>query len=139
MKSKLLFRICLLVSIVCVTSCIDEEEKSLPELITVAVKDITIHSAILGGFIVGDGGTEVTVRGICWGIKPNPEISGSKSAVDSKGTGRFTCTLTILDQNTMYYVKAYATNSVGTAYGNEVQFTTKPARPAIVSTELISR
>jgi hypothetical protein len=65
----------------------------------------------------------VTARGVCWSTSPNPISTGSHST-DGSGTGAFVSSLTGLTANTLYYVRAYATNSVGTTYGNEVSFMT---------------
>jgi uncharacterized protein (TIGR02145 family) len=92
-------------------------------LTTAAVTSITSSSAISGGNISSDGGTTITARGVCWGISTNPTIAGSHTT-DGTGIGSFTSSLTGLIANTTYYVRAYATNSVGTEYGNEVTFAT---------------
>jgi len=63
----------------------------------------------------------VTARGVCWGISHNPIISSDKTD-DGTGTGAFTSNLVGLTANTTYYVRAYAINSQGTSYGNEVSF-----------------
>jgi len=65
----------------------------------------------------------VTVRGICWSMAHNPTLSDSYTT-DGGGTGSFTSNLTGLTAGTTYFVRAYATNSMGTTYGNEVSFTT---------------
>ena len=90
---------------------------------------ITSYSAKGRGFIIDDGGEEITARGICWSTHPNPTLDDNHTE-ESTGTGAFASLLTGLDQNTTYYVRAYATNSMGTTYGNEVSFTTTLASPA---------
>jgi len=122
----------LLVSFVTLNNC-KEEETELPALVTTEASDITTNSAISGGFIPDDGGAEITFRGLCWGAETNPSISGSITN-DGTGMGSFTSSLTGLDQNTLYYARAYATNSEGTAYGNEIQFTTNQAEKPTVAT-----
>ena len=102
-------------------SCKTEE---LPIVSTSPVSNITPTTATSGGNITSDGESEVTARGVCWGINANPTISDSKTN-DGTGTGQFTSTMTGLTPNTLYYVRAYATNEVGTVYGNEVTFTEK--------------
>ena len=113
-------------------SCKKEDPPELANLTTSSVTEITSGSARSGGNIPGDGGSEVTARGVCWGTDPSPTISNNKTT-DGRGTGSFTSSLTGLSRNTSYYVRAYATNSVGTSYGNEVQFTTR-GEPATVTT-----
>ena len=96
---------------------------SAPVVITNDVSDIQATSAIGGGNVTSDGGATVTARGICWSTSQNPTISDSKTS-DGAGTGSFTSTMTGLTKNTTYYVRAYATNSVGTSYGEQKSFTT---------------
>ena len=98
-------------------------EITLPVLTTQNVTSITLNSARCGGNITSNGWSEVTARGVCWSTSPNPTISNSKTA-DGTGTGSFTSNITGLAENTTYYVRAYATNSNGTAYGVEKSFTT---------------
>jgi hypothetical protein len=76
-----------------------------------------------GGNVTADGGADITARGICWSTSQTPTISGNHTT-DGTGTGSFTSTMTGLTPNTTYYVRAYATNSEGTAYGEVVSFTT---------------
>lgn len=92
-------------------------------LTTAVITWITSSSAISGGNISSDGGTAVTERGVCWSTSTNPAIEGSHTT-DGTGIGSFESSLTGLTANTTYYVRAYATNSAGTEYGNEVTFTT---------------
>jgi uncharacterized protein (TIGR02145 family) len=90
---------------------------------TAPVTSISSSSAISGGNISSDGGTPVTDRGVCWSTSTNPTIAGSHTT-DGTGIGSFTSNLTGLTVNTTYYVRAYATNTAGTEYGNEVTFVT---------------
>ena len=96
---------------------------TLPTVITSSVTDVTSTTATCGGFVMNDGNATVTARGVCWSTSNNPTISDSHS-VDGTGTGIYTSSITGLTPNTTYYARAYATNSLGTAYGNEVSFTT---------------
>jgi hypothetical protein len=91
---------------------------------TNTVSSVTSNSASCGGFVSTDGGAQVIARGICWSTSPNPTADLSTKTVDGSGIGNFPSLLTGLLPSTIYYVRAYATNSVGTAYGNEVQFIT---------------
>ena len=109
------------------------KKTDIPTLTTTAISSITTTSASSGGNITDDGGAEVTARGVCWGTATKPEITGSKTS-DSKGIGSFTSSITTLTPNTKYYVRAYATNSEGTAYGNEQSFTTNSVVGATVTT-----
>jgi uncharacterized protein (TIGR02145 family) len=95
---------------------------AVPALTTTAVTSITLTTAVSGGNITADGGGAVTARGICWSTTTSPTITDSKTT-DGTGTGSFTSNLTGLLPATTYYVRSYATNSAGTAYGNEVSFT----------------
>ena len=95
---------------------------SVPSVTTSHVTNITQTTAVCGGNVTSDSGT-VTVRGVCWSTNHNPTTSSSHT-FDGSGTGSFTSSMTNLTPNTTYYVRAYATNSVGTAYGAEVSFTT---------------
>jgi uncharacterized protein (TIGR02145 family) len=92
-------------------------------LTTTEVFEITTGSAICGGEITYDGGSPVSARGICWSTSPNPTIADS-TTIDGSGNGIFTHSLTSLSPSTNYYVKAYATNEIGTYYGDEISFTT---------------
>ena len=92
-------------------------------LTTTAPSGIATTAAIAGGTITSDGGSPITARGVCWSTTTGPTISNSKTS-DGTGTGTFTSTVTGLQANTKYYLKAYATNANGTSYGNEVTFTT---------------
>ena len=96
----------------------------LPTLTTTTpVYSITDVTAYCGGNITADGGAMVTARGVCWSISTNPVI-GVSCSNDGIGTSTFTSALTNLTSGTPYYVRAYATNTAGTAYGGNVQFTT---------------
>jgi hypothetical protein len=101
-----------------------------PSLTTSEISAITSISATSGGNITDDNGSEVTTRGICWNTSANPLIT-DKSASAGTGKGVFECSMADLDGGTTYYVRAYATNSAGTSYGNEVSFATNPVPPSI--------
>ena len=103
---------------------------SVPTLSTADVSSITSTTAISGGNITSDGGSAVTARGVCWGTASDPTIAGSKTSFGT-GNGSFTSNLTSLTENTTYYIKAYASNSVGTGYGNEIMFNTLVGNPTL--------
>ena len=96
----------------------------LPSLSTDAVSSITETTATSGGNITNDGGATVTARGVCWSTNSSPTIADNYTS-DGSGTGAFTSSLTGLSAETTYYIRSYATNSSGTAYGTEQNFTTK--------------
>ena len=131
---KYIVLLCLLV-LALLNSCV--KDPNLPILSTKSGIDIKIDAVTSGGIIIKDGGAEIVARGICWGTSPNPTIDGAHTT-DDKGTGSFTTLLSSLTPNTLYYVRAYATNSVGTAYGNEISFTTNPILVASLTTNAIS-
>ncbi len=95
----------------------------LPTVATDTASNITSTSATCGGNVTSNGGAAVTARGVCWSLSQNPTVSGSHTN-DGTGIGGFTSSLTGLTSGATYYVRAFATNSVGTAYGNQVVFTT---------------
>ncbi|MCD4819655.1 MAG: choice-of-anchor J domain-containing protein [Candidatus Cloacimonetes bacterium] len=102
----------------------------LPDVTTDSITNIETDSATGGGEITYDGNGEITARGVCWSVSSSPTTANDHTT-DGSGTGTFVSSLSSLDSGTFYYVRAYATNSVGTAYGNEVTFTTTAATPII--------
>lgn len=98
---------------------------TLPTLSTTTVSPILSNSAVSGGTITSDGGSIVISRGICYGTVSNPTISSNR-VVSGSGIGNYIATMNALSPSTTYYVRAYATNSVGTSYGNELSFKTAP-------------
>jgi uncharacterized protein (TIGR02145 family) len=104
---------------------------ALPTLTTSAVSLITQTTSSSGGTISTDGGASITARGVCWSTSTNPTIALTTKTNDGAGTGAFTSNITGLTTNTTYYVRAYATNTLGTAYGNEITFTTLQNSTAI--------
>jgi uncharacterized protein (TIGR02145 family) len=107
-------------------SCI--KFKELATLTTNNTTNLTISSVTSGGSITNGGSADITSRGVCWSTSQNPAVSGSHTS-DGTGTGSFTSNITGLTPGTKYYLRAYATNSVGIAYGNEVSFTTSILGP----------
>lgn len=94
-----------------------------PTVTTNNVTNITQTTATCGGNVTADGGSTVTARGVCWSTSQNPTVNGNHTS-NGTGTGSFTSSITGLSPNTTYYVRAYATNSAGTAYGTQRTFTT---------------
>ncbi len=99
----------------------------LPTVITANVTNLTGTSAVCGGTVTDDGGDSVTDRGVCLSMSPSPTFTGLHTT-DGSGLGVFTSQLTGLSSNLVYYVRAYAINSAGIAYGDEQSFTT-PINP----------
>jgi len=97
---------------------------SLATLTTTTISSITSTTASSGGNISNDGGGAITARGIVWSTSQNPTIALTTKTNNGTGTGSFTSNLTGLSPSTVYYVRAYATNSAGTAYGNQQTLTT---------------
>ncbi len=95
----------------------------VPTLTTTAVFNITSNAATSGGNISDNYNSPVTARGICWGSDPTPTLSGNKT-IDGVGIGPFESNMTGLSPGQIYYVRSYATNAAGTAYGSSLQFTT---------------
>ncbi len=112
-----------------------EIQHYLPTVTTKAVTSITTNSATCGGNVTSDGCTTVTARGVCWSTSQNPIVSNSHTT-NGTGTGDFSSSLTGLSPNTTYYVRAYATNSVGTAYGSQMGFTTPASMPTVTSSSI---
>ena len=106
------------------------EEKSfttkaitVPTVTTSSATNVLFTSATIGGTVTDDGGTTVTERGVVYSTTPNPTTSNSK-VVSGSGKGAFSCNLNDLQEGTTYYVRAYAVNQTGMAYGNQIGFTT---------------
>ena len=112
---------------------------TIPTLTTTAISSITSATAASGGNITTDGGSAVTVRGVCWNTSSGATVSLSTKTTDGTGTGSFTSNISGLSASTTYYVRAYATNAVGTAYGSELTLTTTAqATLPTISTTAIS-
>jgi len=94
-----------------------------PIVTTTAVSAIMQTGAVSGGDVVSDGGSAVTERGLCWSTSSDPTIDDAKTTRGG-GTGPFKSMMTGLTPNTTYHVRAYATNSEGTAYGSDITFKT---------------
>ncbi len=105
-----------------------------PRLKTVQVTDTTGYSGLSGGIIIHDGGEDITQKGLCWSTETNPIIiDNPNKTYDGIGTDNFTRKITGLQPNTLYYVRAYAVNKIGTAYGEEMTILTH-ALPTLTAT-----
>jgi len=106
-----------------------------PTVTTSAVTNITATSATGGGNVTDEGASQVTERGICWSTNHEPTTGGSH-AQNGTGAGSYSCNMSNLVPNETYYVRAYATNSQGTVYGAEVEFTAKEGMPVVVTLDV---
>ncbi|HEX2934465.1 MAG TPA: SusF/SusE family outer membrane protein [Bacteroidales bacterium] len=104
----------------------------VPTLLTTTISSITGNAASSGGSVTVTGGADITARGIVWSTSHNPTVGDSKTS-DGTGMGDFTSALSNLKGFTTYYVRAYATNSAGTAYGPEVSFKTLVDLPKLTT------
>ena len=118
MKTRIL--IFLMILAVLPVSC---KKEGYAKVETSAITKITGLTAVGGGNVTADGGSTVSAKGICWSTVSPPTVANSVT-VDGEGLGTYTSYLSHLNSATKYYVRAYATNSFGTAYGQIVSFTT---------------
>ena len=103
-----------------------EMEPAAPVVSTTAASPVSWNSAISGGNVTADAGAPVTARGVCWSTSADPSITDS-CTTDGGGTGVFSSSIVGLSPDTLYHVRAYATNAIDTAYGSDLTFTTDPA------------
>ncbi|MCF8364295.1 MAG: DUF3836 domain-containing protein [Bacteroidales bacterium] len=110
-----------------------------PTVSTAAVTNITATTATCGGTVTDEGSAAISARGVCWSTSPNPTTANNFTN-DGAGTGAFTSNITGLTESTTYYVRAYATNSSGIAYGNEMNFTSATIiqSPPTVNTDVVT-
>jgi uncharacterized protein (TIGR02145 family) len=122
------------------TECTKKESVVIPTISTSPVTNVAATLAYSGGNITSDGGGTITAKGVCWSTNPKPTVDLATKTSDGSGTGLFTSSITGLTSNTQYYVRSYATNSAGTAYGSDVIFTTTIAViiPTITTTAVSS-
>lgn len=110
----------------CAGSPVSIQVTTSATLFTNAASSITSNTAVAGGNIANDGGQPISQRGVCWNTAPNPTTANNITN-DGSGLGTFASNLTGLSSGTVYYARAYAINSAGIFYGNEVSFTTNTA------------
>src|SRR4030095_9475149 len=102
----------------------DKKEIALPQLTTATISNLSYNSATSGGTITSDGGAAISASGVCWSKTNNPPTVSDSKTTGTTVSGSFTSVMNNLEENTTYYVRAYATNSAGTAYGSVVPVTT---------------
>ena len=111
--------------------------QTYPVVVTGSVSNISTYAAISGGNVTDDGGATVTARGVCWSTSIAPTTADSHTT-DGIGAGTFLSSLSPLARNTKYYVRAYATNYIGTTYGDTVSFTTLADYPTVTTSAVSS-
>jgi len=124
MKKQTLIILSVTLSLFVIGHSCKKEPVELATINTTSVSEILGNSASCGGEIIGNGGGEITESGICWTTGGDPTISNSK-LIDGAVSGTFTCIMNELEPFTQYFVRAYAINEAGTAYGNTMTFSTK--------------
>lgn len=138
MKWSKIFKLTLIGLLFVLSFCSKKDTlKTVPALLTSQVTDITPGGAISGGKILSDGGGNISEAGVCWSITQNPTIADKKTT-DEIVSGAFTSNITGLASAITYYIRAYATNSAGTAYGNQISISTPGRAPTIVLTAVSS-
>ncbi|MCK9638727.1 MAG: fibrobacter succinogenes major paralogous domain-containing protein [Prolixibacteraceae bacterium] len=116
-------------------NCKKEPSNEVPVLKTLAITNILSSSVISGGDVSSEGSSPVTARGVCWSVKQTPTNQFKDSVtIDGKGLGVFASTLMGLKPGKTYYVRAYATNGVGTGYGNQLTAVIAPTVPTLTTT-----
>ncbi len=109
----------------------------LPTVSTGSISNISTTTASAGGNVSADGGFSVIAKGVCWSTTMQPTINNNHTS-DGTGLGDFVSTLTSLEPGTLYYVRAYAKNSAGVSYGEQVSFTTTSGLPSVTTADVTS-
>lgn len=133
MKKKSFYINVLFIIVFTLTGCKEEVILQVPEVTTFSVTDIAYQSATCGGY-VNSVGTEIISRGICFSTKPTPTISDSISISETEN-GSFTIYLNNLKPDSAYYLRAFATNKIGTGYGSVMRFKTKRTSISVTTTQ----
>lgn len=132
-KPSLIIILCFTIPVCLMTACkkSDHTEERFPVVATLEISEISPESALGGGDILSDGNDKIISRGIVWDTKANPDVDNySGKNEEGMWAGVFHSRITGLDAEETYYVRAYATNSFGTTYGDDVVFTTLKANTA---------
>ena len=114
-----------------------KDKPKLPGITTKSVTEISYTTAISGGEVTNEGGAPIVFRGVCWNTSADPTIANSMT-IDRGGLGVYTSNINQLDPNTVYYVRAYATNIAGTSYGNQMTFSTSQVAIPVLTTTAIT-
>ncbi len=118
-------------------SCRKDDASLIPSLKILNLRDITQTTVTCDGIISFDGGIEIIARGFCWSALPNPTLADHKT-IDGAGTGNFSSTAYGLNPRTKYFIRAYATTSAGTSYGEYISFVTQIGQVPVLTTNSIS-
>ena len=111
---------------------------SLSTIVTVSASSVTPNSLWTGGQISSDGGSPISERGVCWSTSATPTTTQSKIAASGTGSGTYSCSIANLTPNTLYYIRAYAINGIGTSYGNEISVRTLTNIPSVTTNPISS-
>lgn len=109
------------------------DASSLPKVTTGEASNVLEHTATVNGVVSSDGGYPLTERGICYATHQSPTVSDARIAVGNS-VGSYNCNLIDLQIGITYYYCAYATNSIGTSYGEQRSFTTRDGKPTVTTT-----
>jgi uncharacterized protein (TIGR02145 family) len=118
---SLLAFVCLISVMALMQGC---KKATLPAVVTSEVTGVTLNTATSGGEITSDGNEAIIDKGICWNTTGDPTIADTKTS-SGEGSDAFSGNLSGLQKGSVYYVRAYAVNSVGTAYGEQIIFSTQ--------------
>jgi uncharacterized protein (TIGR02145 family) len=134
---KLLIPLILLGCLSVTTNGCKKDKETVPEVTTTSVTEITANSANVGGDVTDDGGSPVTARGLIYSKIQNPSFQQNDGIINQgEGKGKFNGVISGLTPNTIYYVRAYATNDIGTSIGNQVNFTTLSTLSSVSTNEV---
>lgn len=114
---------------------IEIEGPGLPIVTTKPITDISDNKATSGGNVTADGRASVTARGVCWSKSEYPTIEDEHTQ-NGSGLGEFKSQLTNLEAGATYYVRAYATNRIGTAYGEQLTLSSKTGLPQVTTDDV---
>jgi len=137
LQKKIRFYILLVILFGLILNSACKKKNGLPIVTTSAISAITQTDATCGGVITSDGGTPITVRGICWNTETNPTTTNSIK-LGKEGDDMFILTISGLTAGITYHVRAFASNSVGTTYGDDITFSTKKNLATITTTNVTS-
>jgi uncharacterized protein (TIGR02145 family) len=126
--------ICNLLILISCSADKSSNSPSVPVLTTAVASDISRTTAQCGGNITSDGGADIIARGVCWSTSQAPTVADG-TTTDGTGTGSFTSLMTGLTERTLYYIRAYATNSHGTGYGSVLSFYTTDSTGTVTDTD----